>query len=91
MKQPTKKAILISLVIGIVLFALSFGLGKENAFLLLNTDLGLTADYFFQYWTHMADGVIWVPIVLLTFFFQKKRTLISYQFHSFLYLICPIE
>lgn len=76
MTQSTRYAILISLVIGIVLFSLSFWLGKENAFLLLNADLGLSADYFFQYWTHMADGVIWVPIVLLTFFFKRRQLLL---------------
>lgn len=76
MKPPTKYAILISLVIGIVLFALSFWLGKENAFLLLNNDLGLYADYFFQYWTHTADGAIWVPIVLFTFFFKRRQLLL---------------
>lgn len=76
MKPPTKYAILISLVIGMVLFSLSFWLGKENAFLLLNTDLGLSADYFFRYWTHTADGVIWVPIVLLTFFFKRRQLLL---------------
>ena len=76
MKPPTKYAILISLVIGMVLFSLSFWLGKENAFLLLNTDLGLSADNFFRYWTHTADGVIWVPIVVLTFFFKRRQLLL---------------
>jgi len=76
MKQQTKRAILISLVLGIILFVTSFWLGKENAFLLLNTDLGSAADYFFKYWTHTADGVIWVPIVLLTIFFKRKQLLL---------------
>ncbi len=76
MKPITKVAILISLVLGILLFTLSYGLGKENAFLLLNTDLGSAADYFFTYWTHTADGFVWVPITLLTFFFKRKQLLL---------------
>ena len=76
MKQTTKKAILISLVLGVVLFLLSFWLGKENAFLLFNIDLGSTADYFFKYWTHTGDGVIWVLITLLTLFFRRDQLLL---------------
>lgn len=76
MKPITKVAILISLVLGIALFALSYGLGKENAFLLLNHDLGKVADSFFAYWTHTADGSVWVPITLLTLFFKRKQLLL---------------
>ena len=76
MMQTTKKAILISLVLGTVLFVLSYWLGKENAFLLCNIDLGATADYFFKYWTHTADGAVWVPITLLTLFFKRRYFLL---------------
>ncbi|BFG69149.1 lipid A 1-phosphatase LpxE [Sediminibacterium sp. KACHI17] len=76
MTQLTKRAILISLVLGIVLFVLSYQLGKENAFLLLNNDLGTIADHFFRYWTHTADGAVWVPITLLIIFFKRDQFLL---------------
>jgi membrane-associated phospholipid phosphatase len=76
MKPITKVAILISLVLGILLLGLSYGLGKENAFLLLNIDFGPSADYFFKYWTHTADGFVWVPITLLILFFKRKQLLL---------------
>jgi membrane-associated phospholipid phosphatase len=79
MKQQTKRAILISLVLGIILFVASFWLGKENAFLLFNTDLGSAADYFFKYWTHTADGAVWVLITLLTVFFKRKQLLLVFS------------
>lgn len=79
MTQQTKRAILISLVLGIILFVASFWLGKENAFLLFNTDLGPAADYFFKYWTHTADGAVWVPITLLTVFFKRKKLLLVFS------------
>ncbi len=77
MKPITKIAILISLVLGIVLFALSYGLGKENAFLLLNHDLGKSADTFFTYWTHTADGAVWVLVTLLVLLFKRKQILLA--------------
>lgn len=79
MNRATKTAILISLVLGILLFALSYRLGKENAFLLLNTDLGSAADLFFTYWTHTGDGAVWVPIVILVFIFKRKYLLLVFS------------
>ena len=77
MKPNTKVAILISLVLGVVLLALSYGLGKGNAFLLLNHDLGKVADTFFTYWTHTADGAVWVLVTLLVLLFKRKQILLA--------------
>lgn len=76
MNHRTKTAILVSLMIGILFCVLSLWLGKENAFLLLNTNLGTAADFFFKYWTHTADGAIWVVVVLAVLLFKRKWLLL---------------
>ncbi len=62
----------ITLVLGFTLIAISFYLGKVNLFLLLNGNLGLFADQFFEYTTYLGDGVIWVPIAVLFFIYRRK-------------------
>lgn len=76
MNRQTKIGIIITLVMSAVLFGFSMWYGKENAFLLLNTDLGPAADQFFRYWTYAGDGMIWVPIVVLVFFLKRHQTLL---------------
>ena len=59
-------------VTGIGLIFLSFFLGKENAFLLLNGNLGNAADFFFYIWANAGDGFIWIPAFALTLMYKKK-------------------
>ncbi len=63
-----------SIATGIILIVFSFLGGKEDLFLLLNHNLGATADFFFQYFTHAGDGIFWVPLALY-FIFYKRRLL----------------
>ena len=72
MPQNLQTAILITLVLSAVLFGFAVWHGKENAFLLLNTDLGPVADQFFRYCTYAGDGIIWVPVTLLVLIFRRK-------------------
>ena len=65
-------AIGITLLLSASLFVFSVGYGKENAFLLLNTDLGNIADQFFKYLTYAGDGIMWVPATLLVLIFRRK-------------------
>lgn len=62
----------LSIATGIILVLFSFLGGKEDLFLLLNHDLGLTADFFFQYFTHAGDGIFWVPLALYFIFYKRK-------------------
>jgi membrane-associated phospholipid phosphatase len=68
------KASIITLIGALVLFYFSFSLGKQQFFLLLNHNLGKTADYFFKFYTHLGDGTIWA-LLLFIFIKYKKRYL----------------
>jgi membrane-associated phospholipid phosphatase len=63
---------LLTLITGISLIFLSLFLGKENAFLLLNGNLGNAADFFFYIWANAGDGFIWIPAFALTIMYKKK-------------------
>jgi membrane-associated phospholipid phosphatase len=62
----------VSLITGISLILLSMIMGKENAFLLMNLDLGPAADFFFYIWANAGDGFIWIPAFALTLMYKKK-------------------
>ncbi len=66
------KAITISSFTGMVLIFLSFYLGKDKLFLLLNGNAGAIADFFFTNCTYLGDGIIWVPVVLLFIIYRRK-------------------
>ncbi len=62
----------LSISTGIMLILFSFLGGKEELFLLFNQNLGSTADFFFQYFTHAGDGIFWVPLALYFIFYKRK-------------------
>lgn len=62
----------LSLITGTSFILLSFLMGKENAFLLLNIDLGPIADFLFYIWANAGDGFIWIPAFALTLMYKKK-------------------
>ena len=62
----------LSLVTGTSFIVLSMLMGKENAFLLLNVNLGPVADFFFYIWANAGDGFIWIPVFALTLIYKKK-------------------
>jgi membrane-associated phospholipid phosphatase len=62
----------LSLITGTCLILLSMLMGKENAFLLLNGNLGNAADFFFYIWANAGDGFIWIPAFALTLMYKKK-------------------
>lgn len=70
------KATIISLFAAIIITGFSIILGKENLFLILNTDLGKIADIFFEYTTYLGDGVIWAVFVLFFLWKDKKQFLL---------------
>ncbi len=78
MPQHLQTAIRTTLLLSAILFGFSAWYGKENAFLLLNTDLGPVADQFFRYCTYLGDGIMWVPITLLVLAFRRKYWILTF-------------
>jgi len=77
MQKLNKKKFLIaasaSLVLAIALFYLSYDLGKEDFFLLLNKDEGSFADKFFYIFTFGGDASIWIPVLFIVIFLLKRK------------------
>lgn len=70
-----KVGLLLSTFIAVVLFILSYLYGKNNFFLILNTDLGLAADYFFAFFSYLGDGLLWIPLLVYFFYREGKKML----------------
>lgn len=51
---------------------LVLSLGKNGAFQLINSNNSPIADQFFKYFTHYGDGIMWVPLGLVCFFYRRK-------------------
>ena len=81
-------AVVVSFVIAIVLFAVSFYIGKQQFFLLLNTDLGTFADYFFATFSYGGDALMWLPLLLVTIFILKRKDVLPLIISGF--LICTV-
>lgn len=64
-------ATILTLIIGVGLIIASFMIGKDAFFLLLNKDLGETADNFFSFCTYMGNGFVWVILLVLFYVYRK--------------------
>ncbi len=97
--QNFKTGIALTIILSVVLFAINVAIGKDELFLLLNDDLGKTADRIFVFFTFLGDGIWWIAALILFFLFRKKflallfsSFIISEIFvESFKYLILPNE
>ncbi|HXL59033.1 MAG TPA: phosphatase PAP2 family protein [Chitinophagaceae bacterium] len=78
-----KIALTISLIIALALFFISFAIGKEQFFLLLNADAGSIADYFFLIFTYGGDGLMWIPVLLVTLFILKRKDVLPLLVSAF--------
>jgi len=67
-----KVALIISIALAIVILSFSFIAGKNQAFLLLNTNLGKAPDFFFEYFTNMGDGLVWIAWLIALFVANRK-------------------
>jgi len=74
-------AAIATFLLGIAILLLSYYIGRNEFFLLLNTDLGPAADFFFKYFTYVGDGLWWIVWLLL--FLRKRRQLLPLLFSSF--------
>lgn len=68
-------AIVISLVLAAFILGLSFYLGKSESFLLLNNNYGKAADHFFEYFTNLGDGLLWIVWLAGIFITKRKKLL----------------
>jgi membrane-associated phospholipid phosphatase len=84
----------------LVIFIFSYSVGKNNSFLLLNADLGNAADYFFNFFSNLGDGLLWIPLVVY-FIYKEGKKMVPFLFSCFAlstaltqackYLIVPDE
>ena len=66
-------AVTLSFVLACILIYFSYHFGKVNFFLLLNTNLGIFADYFFGIFTNAGDFLMWLFVFLITIFLLKRK------------------
>jgi membrane-associated phospholipid phosphatase len=76
-----KIAQLLSLSLALSLFTMSLVWGKNEAFIYLNTNLGLFADKVFEYSSYLAEGWIWIPyFIVLVGLYKKDKAFILMNF-----------
>lgn len=69
-------ALVVTLLMAGLLFIGSYTMGKYPFFLLLNGNGGTWLDNIFLAWTFLGDGWMWVIVVLLTAYLQRKKLLL---------------
>ena len=74
-RKTFRIAIGVSLILAMVLFAVSYFYSRETVFLGLNKDLGQAGDILFYYISYLAEGWIWIPYFMLLFGWYKKYAL----------------
>lgn len=71
----------LTILVGLLLIAVSAYLGRIPVFLLLNTDGGAFMDQFFKWTTWGAEGWVWIPyLIVLVTWFKKDIKLIVLNF-----------
>lgn len=65
--------VILTMITALYLIIHSCIIGRNEFFLLLNTDLGKTADIFFKLWTNIGDGVVWVIVAILFYIYRRKQ------------------
>jgi len=83
-KKKFIAAITVSLLLAVILLAFSYIIGKQQFFLELNTDLGIFADNFFAVYTYAGDGLMWIPVLLITIFILKRKDCIPLLVSAFI-------
>ncbi|HRI20225.1 MAG TPA: phosphatase PAP2 family protein [Panacibacter sp.] len=76
-------AVTLSLGVSIAVLLTSFLIGKQDFFLLANTDMGGFADYFFAAFTYGGDSVMWIVALLIVLFVLKRKDTVAMLICSF--------
>lgn len=66
----TAVAVCLAFLAAVLVFLLIYG--KRESFLLINSFYGPRMDFFFRYVTYLGDGLIYIPIVVYCFFWNRK-------------------
>jgi membrane-associated phospholipid phosphatase len=74
-------ASLVSLCLALMLFAVSYNMGKAELFLWLNIDMGTVGDYYWKTFTNLGDGVLWILIAV--FLWRYKRFYLPLSIYVF--------
>jgi membrane-associated phospholipid phosphatase len=72
-KKNFQAGLALSLVISMILFSFSISMGKQNFFLLLNTDGGKFYDQFFTLFTYGGEEWAWVTLLFVVLFILKRK------------------
>ena len=75
-------SLIISFVFALIVLSLSYCIGKNEFFLLLNCDLGRAPDYFFRYITNLGDGLMWMDLLIVILI--KRKELLPLMISSFI-------
>ena len=67
--------IFICIALAAIILWLSYFIGKNEFFLLLNNNYGRAADYFFRYFTYMGDGLLWIAWIIVILKRKRKQLL----------------
>ena len=76
-------SLIISFVLALIVFWLSYCVGKNEFFLLLNSNLGKAPDYFFRYLTNLGDGLMWIYWLIVIL--RKRKELLPLIISSFIF------
>ena len=68
-----KIGVVLCTAVGLLLLAINFYFGRDEAFLMMNGDGGTLADYFFAFLTYFGDAFLWIP--MLAYMIWKKKKL----------------
>lgn len=74
----------LSSLFAFLLLVASFIIGKQKLFLALNFDGGAALDFLLKYFTHLGDGLIWIPVLLIVVFILKRKDTILLLISAFL-------
>ncbi|RYE01458.1 MAG: hypothetical protein EOP50_01950, partial [Sphingobacteriales bacterium] len=64
-------AVAVAFVMALTAVGLLIGLGKDQSFVLINGWNSAPLDIVMPWVTHLGNGFIYVPILLLTWFFRR--------------------
>lgn len=76
-KKETGSIAVAFLLIGIGLILISWFIPKGTAVLWCNAAYAPVPNLFFKYITHLGDGLIFVPLILLSFFAGRRFAVVS--------------
>lgn len=69
--QYFRMAVLLSSLLAVLIAVFVAIYGKDDSFLMINSNHSTQADYFFNYFTYLGDGMIWVPLFLYTLIYRR--------------------